>query len=51
MVASVITRNARTMVETIAAGGGGVAALQMGLTPEADMASGNNGIYIFALPQ
>ena len=35
----------------IAAGGGGVAALQIGLTPEADMASGNNAIYVFALPQ
>ena len=35
----------------IAAGGGGVAGLQMGLTPEVDMASGNNGIYVFALPQ
>ena len=35
----------------IAAGGGGVAAVQLGLTPEADAASGNNGIYVFALPQ
>jgi alcohol dehydrogenase (cytochrome c) len=35
----------------IAAGGGGVAGLQMGMTPEVDMASGNNGIYVFALPQ
>ena len=35
----------------VAAGGGGVAALQIGLTPEADMASGNNAIYVFALPQ
>jgi alcohol dehydrogenase (cytochrome c) len=35
----------------IAAGGGGVAGLQMGMTPEMDMASGNNGIYVFALPQ
>ncbi len=35
----------------IAAGGGGVAGLQIGMTPEADMASGNNGIYVFALPQ
>jgi alcohol dehydrogenase (cytochrome c) len=35
----------------IAAGGGGVAGTQMSMTPEADMASGNNGIYVFALPQ
>jgi alcohol dehydrogenase (cytochrome c) len=35
----------------IAAGGGGVAAVQLGLTPEADAASGNNGIYVFALPR
>jgi alcohol dehydrogenase (cytochrome c) len=35
----------------IAAGGGGVAGLQMGMTPDVDMASGNNGIYVFALPQ
>jgi len=35
----------------IAAGGGGVAGTQMGMTPEVDMASGNNGIYVFALPQ
>src|SRR3954471_4579785 len=35
----------------IAAGGGGVAGLQMGMTPEMDMASGNNGIYLFPLAQ
>jgi alcohol dehydrogenase (cytochrome c) len=35
----------------IAAGGGATAAIQLGLTPEADTASGNNGIYVFALPQ
>jgi alcohol dehydrogenase (cytochrome c) len=35
----------------IAAGGGAAVGLQMGMTPEADMASGNNGIYVFALPQ
>src|SRR5258708_27690678 len=35
----------------IAAGGGAATGLQMGMTPEADMASGNNGIYVFALPQ
>jgi alcohol dehydrogenase (cytochrome c) len=35
----------------IAAGGGAVAAVQLGLTPEADTASGNNGIYVFALPR
>jgi hypothetical protein len=27
-----------------------ITALQS-MTPEADMASGNNGIYVFALPQ
>src|SRR6516162_9654644 len=35
----------------IAAGGGPIAALGMGLTPEADSSSGNNAIYVFALPQ
>jgi len=35
----------------IAAGGGGVAGTQVSMTPEAEMASGNNAIYIFALPQ
>ena len=34
----------------IAAGGGPIAALGSGLTPEADTASGNNAIYVFALP-
>ena len=35
----------------IAAGGGAVAGTQVSLTPESDMAGGNNGIYVFALPQ
>jgi glucose dehydrogenase len=35
----------------IAAGGGAVAAVQTGMTPEAEMVTGNNGIYIFALPR
>ena len=35
----------------IAAGGGAVAGTQFSMTPEADMASGNNAIYVFALPQ
>ena len=35
----------------VAAGGGPIAALGMGLTPEADSSSGNNAIYVFALPQ
>ena len=35
----------------VAAGGGPIAALGVGLTPEADTPSGNNAIYVFALPQ
>jgi hypothetical protein len=35
----------------IAAGGGPIAALGVGLTPEADTPGGNNAIYVFALPQ
>src|SRR6266404_2952295 len=35
----------------IAAGGGPIAALGVGLTPEADTASGSNAMYVFALPQ
>jgi glucose dehydrogenase len=35
----------------IAAGGGAVAGLQVGLTPEADTTPGSNAIYVFALPQ
>jgi hypothetical protein len=35
----------------IAAGGGAVAAVGVGLTPEADTSSGSNAIYVFALPQ
>jgi alcohol dehydrogenase (cytochrome c) len=35
----------------IAAGGGLIAAVGVGLTPEADTSSGSNAIYVFALPQ
>jgi alcohol dehydrogenase (cytochrome c) len=35
----------------ISAGGGALANLQVGMTPEADMTSGSNAIYVFALPQ
>jgi alcohol dehydrogenase (cytochrome c) len=35
----------------IAAGGGPIAALGMGMTPEADTSSGSNAMYVFALPQ
>jgi quinoprotein glucose dehydrogenase len=35
----------------IAAGGGALANAQVGLTPEADTASGSNAVYVFALPQ
>ena len=35
----------------VAAGGGPIAALGVGLTPEADTSSGSNAMYIFALPQ
>ena len=35
----------------VSAGGGALAGLQVGMTPEADMTSGSNAIYVFALPQ
>jgi len=35
----------------ISAGGGPLAGLQVGLTPEADVTSGGNAMYVFALPQ
>jgi alcohol dehydrogenase (cytochrome c) len=35
----------------ITAGGGAIAALQVGMTPEADTVSGSNAVYVFALPQ
>ena len=35
----------------IAAGGGPIAAIGVGMTPEADTASGSNAMYVFALPQ
>ena len=35
----------------ISAGGGALAGMQVGLTPEADTTSGSNAVYVFALPQ
>jgi alcohol dehydrogenase (cytochrome c) len=35
----------------IAAGGGALAGLAVGMTPEADTVSGSNAVYVFALPQ
>jgi alcohol dehydrogenase (cytochrome c) len=35
----------------ITAGGGPIAALSVGMTPEADTTSGGNTVYVFALPQ
>ena len=35
----------------IAAGGGAIAGTGLELTPEADASSGNNAVYVFALPQ
>ncbi len=35
----------------ITAGGGPIAAVGVGMTPEADTASGSNAVYVFALPQ
>jgi alcohol dehydrogenase (cytochrome c) len=35
----------------VAAGGGPIAAIGTGLTPELDTSSGNNALYVFALPQ
>jgi alcohol dehydrogenase (cytochrome c) len=35
----------------ITAGGGPIANLQVGMTPEADTTPGSNAIYVFALPQ
>jgi len=35
----------------LTAGGGPIAALAVGMTPEADTASGGNAVYVFALPQ
>jgi len=34
----------------ISAGGGALASLQAGMTPEADMTPGSNATYVFALP-
>ena len=41
----------RPPIVAIAAGGGDLANMQIGLTPEADTTSGSNAIYVFALPQ
>jgi alcohol dehydrogenase (cytochrome c) len=35
----------------IPAGGGGIAPTQVSMTKEADMPSGGNAVYVFALPQ
>jgi alcohol dehydrogenase (cytochrome c) len=35
----------------VSAGGGALAGMQVGLTPEADTTSGSNAVYVFALPQ
>jgi alcohol dehydrogenase (cytochrome c) len=35
----------------ITAGGGTIAALSVGMTPDADTPSGGNAVYVFALPQ
>ena len=35
----------------ITAGGGPIAAIGVGLTPEADTTSGGNAVHVFALPQ
>ena len=35
----------------VSAGGGALANLQVGMTPEADMTSGSNAIYVFAVAQ
>jgi alcohol dehydrogenase (cytochrome c) len=35
----------------IAAGGGAINAVGVRVTPDADMPSGSNAVYVFALPQ
>ena len=35
----------------VAAGGGPIAAVAVGMTQEADIISGSNAMYVFALPQ
>jgi alcohol dehydrogenase (cytochrome c) len=42
--------NGRQFIATTA-GGGALAAVGLGMTPEADTASGANAVYVFALPQ
>jgi alcohol dehydrogenase (cytochrome c) len=42
--------NGRQYIATTA-GGGPIAALSVGMTPEADTPSGGNAVYVFALPQ
>ena len=34
----------------VSAGGGALASLQVGMTPEADMTPGSNATYVFAFP-
>ena len=40
-----------SVLSGISAGGGALAGLMVGMTPEADMTSGSNAVYVFALPQ
>ena len=42
--------NGRQYIATTA-GGGPLAAIGVGMTPEADTSSGGNAVYVFALPQ
>jgi alcohol dehydrogenase (cytochrome c) len=41
----------RQYIAITAGGGPSIAALAVGMTPEADTASGSNAVYVFALPQ
>jgi alcohol dehydrogenase (cytochrome c) len=43
--------NGRQYVAITGGGGPAIAALSVGMTPEADTASGSNAMYVFALPQ
>ncbi len=41
----------RRQYVAVAAGGGAISAVGVSMTPEADIRSGNNAVYVFALPQ
>jgi alcohol dehydrogenase (cytochrome c) len=43
--------NGRQYIAVTAGGGPTIAALSVGMTPEADTTSGSNAMYVFALPQ